>query len=313
MSEEQQESNKRSREEEEEEQHEDEACKNPRLSPADGDPDVEEDVEEEPQNVHYIHWKYLTTQVLTECVSWSDLKIIQGKCGVVWINFNHKRFAELCPDAPPLHPRRGRLYTVFPWLKTPFGYSPYKTNGNISNNLRLLYTDYADKAEGEAFEKRVEEWDNWFIDQIFANTNAWHPKVKLEKGETLTRKHIQGKYCAIKRIADKEGFPDYTSLKFLTQNEDLRKGIAADKTISLVNVWNADRELITDCLTDENNTARDDAKIIIGKNDYCRGTFYFQKLFFSADSGPTCVVDELMVETEERLLAKTGQLKKCSL
>lgn len=188
---------------------------------------VEGEEEEEDEARHFIHWRWLTVDVLKKCVSWSAPKVIPKKCTVVWMNFNFDTFVKECPDHPPILPRGRKLFVTQPFLKASFGYSPHMTANGVQNNMRLLFGEWVD-TEAAEFYQRSKEWDEWFVDELFAHKDTWPLKIKLEAGETLKRPDVAKKCRRICRDAEKDGipqkdFPQYMSLKFVTPRDDKKK------------------------------------------------------------------------------------------
>lgn len=289
--------------------------------------DADEEEEEDPD--HFIHWRWLTVDALKTCVTWSEPKAIPKKCSVVWMNFNFDKFKKLCPDHPPVMPRQRKLFYTLPYLKTPFGYSPHMAANGIANNLRLTFADFLETESAEFYE-RAKEWDQWFIDEIFAHKDSWPLKIKLEKGEELTRSDVCKKYLGICRTpVDENGnfledFPQYMGAKFNTDRGDPKKRppIPADPYTAYVKVWNNQKELVTEIMhvenavptkeeIEENPNIEAGRNIFVNKNDYVQGIFHMQKLYFAGNFGPTVMVDEIMYDTEQNLKSKKESKKTC--
>jgi hypothetical protein len=289
----------------------------------------EPDEDEEDEPAHFIHWRWLTVDVLKKCVKWSEVKSIPKKCQLVWINFNYDMFRKICPDHPPVNPRQRKLYYTRPFLKASFGYSPHPTANGIANDLRLVFADFYDTESSEYYQ-RMKEWDEWLIDEIFAHKDVWPLKIKLEPGEVLKRSDVSKKYCGICRTPmDEDGkilddFPQYTNVKFNTFKGDAKKKppIPADPYTAFATVWDGNKNLVTEVLTRENavptkDEAKEDPeleskrKIIINKNFYTQGIDQLQKIYFASTFGPTLIVDEVLFETEENLKAKKDTKKSC--
>lgn len=75
-----------------------------------------DDEEEENGDPHFVHYKYLTKDVLKACMRFSEVKEIPGKCSVAYINFDWDLFRRLLKeDAPPIDEIKQRLYSITPW------------------------------------------------------------------------------------------------------------------------------------------------------------------------------------------------------
>lgn len=189
--------------------------------------------EEEAPEKYHVKWQYLTPEILTKCLIIPKPKGGKGSCPMSWLSFNHKKFAELCPDHPPISPRKGALYFDFPWLQTSFGYSPCKVKDGIANNLRYIKTQESVKTfrfvlnepvdkESEAFIKRMQEWDQWFVTKFYENRDSWPLGLKKVKDES----DILNKYQKVCREPMDEngnvkpGAPNYWSLKMNSPKDD---------------------------------------------------------------------------------------------
>lgn len=264
---------------------------------------------------YYVDFKYLTKDVMKQCIEFSRPMVIEGKITAVWINFNYRKFAELKEikdNKVAVVPIKKRIYSTSPWLKTAFGYSPYiSDDGKIQNQLRLTFanseSDYIDE-DGKKFEDLCREWDEFFIEAIHEHRDDWPVKnvLKIKSTQDLDIQVIKNKYQPLVRPS-KDDYPPYLSLKFETQKADKKNNIKEDKTKARVFVWNAQKELVAQELTDENSVPKDDKdregkKIIVDKYHFLQTIFFFQKIYFSnSEFGPNLCVDTIMFDEEENL------------
>jgi hypothetical protein len=87
--------------------------KNQKVDDEESETDAEEEEDGDP---HFVHYKYLTKDVLKACMRFSEVKEIPGKCSVVYINFDWDLFRKLLKeDAPPVDEIKQRLYSITPW------------------------------------------------------------------------------------------------------------------------------------------------------------------------------------------------------
>lgn len=279
---------------------------------------------------YFIDWRYLTPEVLEECVTFSKPMVVKMGCTFVWVNFNFNKFMKMHPEVD-VAPRKTRLYFKQPYLKTPFGYSP-KTgdDGKISNNLRLLFSEFLDD-EGREFYERCKEIDEWIIKKCFENADKWPLKLKLAKGDVLTTASVRGRYIPICRDScDEEGNPkpeygQYQSQKFITQKEDKKKGIEEDPYKAFCTIWDCNKELETEVLTRENAVPTDkelkenpeignERNTVIEKNDYCQTISQWSRIFLNATGfGPTFNPEEILHIRESDIMEiKRPSKKICS-
>lgn len=159
-----------------------------------------EEEEEASSAPHFLHFKYITKEILKACVEWSEVYTIEGKCEVVYWNFNWEKFKEILgADCPDIEPYMSRLYSISSWLKTPFGYSPYQSDsGQIQNNLRGTLGSYID-AEGSEFAAQCKIWDEYILETALekAEKEEWpiRPMFTLKPGKKLDIDLLEQKYC----------------------------------------------------------------------------------------------------------------------
>jgi hypothetical protein len=258
-----------------------------------------------PKSYPYIPWQNCTVPMLKATLIYAQVYAVPDKARIVKISFDYGKYKAMFPDAPGYSPKEvGLLYVNAPWLRTPFGYSPRKANNNVQNNLRLQFSRFIDQDECIAFQARTKEWDEYFISTLYEHAAEWPLDIELEEGETLTDKMVGKKYTRINRKARKPGFPDYMSLRFQTLTKNEKLGILADdKYHAFVDVWNYQRKLLAEELTQKNNTDNKDKDAVhhIPKESYVRATFVFEKLCFSSSNGPAFMVSEVMVADEREL------------
>lgn len=293
-------------------------------NPVDEDTDESKKSNKKPQELRYVPWQYLTTKVLKECVTVVKPFTIPSKGTVICkILFDYVKFAAMCPDCPPIriNKKAKALYSNFPFLKAPFGYSPRPNDdgGGITNTMRYSLDDYINEESArfrgemtiEEKEKGTEAyglkaWDDAFVEIILENKKAWEKEIPVllklvPKNKEPTKEDALLRWKTIAREG-KSGFPDYVQFKMPVEPQDAYT--------AKLNVWNTEGKRLASVLTQKNSTEYkgEDKEIIFDKNMYATGIICFEHINFTSDAmGITFTQHDIKIATREELMPENNE------
>lgn len=284
----------------------------------------------------YIPFEYLTYDVLNACLRPGDLYAPPGKAGIVKLMFDYDKFAEMCPQCPPINPKKSKvLYSNHPYLKSSFGYSPFldEENNKVSNQLRYEFDDFV-TPDANKFKKHVaEHWNKFFPEFIFKNRGKLfkerylESRCKVDKGSEITEADVRKAFKSVIREPEKAAFAEYIQFKLDTLRENAKLKIAADPYTAFLSLWSHNyydeqgnivgpehpkgkRKLLAKKLTEQNSTDYDgeDANVIFAKGMYGEGIFCFEHLNFTKDAlGLTLMELITVIASKEDFAQSVGQ------
>lgn len=266
----------------------------------------------------FIPWKYLTYNVLKQCIRFADPYTPPGKAAMVKIIFDYRKFAQLVPECPEVKPPQSKiLYTDFPYLESAFGYSPHVSeDGKVTNQLRFgldnPVTEESVRFRGDMSADEIKEgvdpyglkaWDQVFIEAVAENLKKWEtiPVVKkiLKAGDPVQAVKDMWKSTARE---GKAALSDYVQFRLYTQVKNEKQGILEDPYTAYLKVWNKDGKMLKKKLERHNavDYEGDGIEIILDKGMYATGMISVDHINFTpGDLGLTFTAHGIKIARRE--------------
>ena len=197
-------------------------------------PQLQVAVEAPKLSYYYVHWQYLTKDVMKSCITFGPVLNMPGVFPVAPIIFDYQKYNDEFSSKngwPHVIPQYGvRLLTNTPWLLSPFGYAPYYHKDVLQSNIRVTLGDYPVHEDGIKYEQHLKEMDDAMTDLITLEISKWG---YLKEGTPITKEYVKMKHDSMILLPKKKGFHPYQKFKVETQRENKRLNLRADGNITV--------------------------------------------------------------------------------